>query len=325
MTATSARAEAWNQRARSGDRVALARLLTLAERGGDEFATVHPAIHAAMGHAHRIGFTGPPGAGKSTLVEAYALDLRKRQESVAVICVDPTSPFTGGALLGDRVRMNRLTLDPGCFVRSMASRGWFGGLARTSEDVADVFDSVGYDRVLIETVGVGQSEIDVARAADTTVVVLVPGTGDAVQAMKAGLMEVADLFVVNKADRPGVERVVAELEEVLQLRADAEEKPAIVQTVAMNGEGIDELARRIDEHRARCASSGRLATRRAARAAEKVRRLLEQALRERTFAGKGMERRIEEALQSSTPRSPYAVARELLLELGLVDQEARKS
>lgn len=309
-------------RARAGDKVALARLLSRAERGGDAFALLHSELYPHMGKARRVGFTGPPGAGKSTLVEAYGLLCRRRGERVAVLAVDPTSPFTGGALLGDRVRMNRLALDPGCFVRSMASRGSFGGLARTTDELADVFDAVGYDRIVLETVGVGQSEVDVAQCTDTTVVVLVPGAGDAVQAMKAGLMEIADVFVVNKADRPGVERVIAELEEVLELRADTgragEPVPAIVQTVAMNGEGLDLLDARIDEHQRTAVASAAFGRRRALHLRRKVNRIVEEALRARVFGGRGIAARVDELLAAGpgAPRAPYEVAGTVLGELG---------
>jgi LAO/AO transport system kinase len=205
-------------RFQEGNRSALARAISLVEnrRGGFE-AFLH-ALHAKLGHAHRIGITGPPGAGKSTLSFELAKFYRTRGERVGVIAVDPTSPFTGGALLGDRIRMNEIALDDGVFIRSMASRGSSGGLATTTKEVADVMDAFGFDRVIIETVGVGQSELDIAAAADSTVVVLVPESGDSIQAMKAGLMEIADLFVINKSDRPGADRITREIQMMLHLR-----------------------------------------------------------------------------------------------------------
>jgi LAO/AO transport system kinase len=304
------------ERASAGDKHSIARLLTRAERDGDEFAPLHAALFPRVGRAIRVGITGPPGAGKSTLVERYALLRREQGERVAVVAVDPSSPFTGGALLGDRVRMNRIALDPGCFVRSMASRGSFGGLARTTDEVADCLDAVGFDRVVLETVGVGQSEVDVARAADCTVVVLVPGAGDAVQAMKAGLMEIADVFVVNKADRPGVERVLAELEEVLELRADGK-RPAVVETVASNGEGIPRLDAAIDDFVAASRGSGEFEARRRRNLETKVHRIVEDGLRERLFAGKGLAARAAEALAERQGAPPYAVAAVLLREAGI--------
>jgi len=307
-------------RALARDKTALARLLTRAERSDRAFAALHERIQEKMGRAVRVGFTGPPGAGKSTLVEAYALTRRAAGDSIAVVAVDPTSPFTGGALLGDRVRMNRIALDPDCFVRSMASRGSFGGLARTTDEVADVFDAAGYDRVLMETVGVGQSEVDVARAADVTVVVLVPGAGDSVQAMKAGLMEIADVFVVNKADRPGVERVLAELEEVLDLRSSTHrERPPIIETVARDGTGVDELDAAIEETLANARASGSFDRRRVETRVGRVRRIVEDELRSNVFEGRGLDARVAELVDAEADASPHRLARRVLTELGIVD------
>ncbi|HEX7091478.1 MAG TPA: methylmalonyl Co-A mutase-associated GTPase MeaB [Longimicrobiales bacterium] len=204
---------------RAGKRPALARAISIVENGRAAGPALLHALHPRLGRARRIGITGPPGAGKSTLTAALIGTFRARGETVGVVAVDPTSPFTGGALLGDRIRMGEATLDPGVFIRSMATRGSLGGLALTTKEVADLLDAFGFDHVLIETVGVGQSELDIAAAADTTVVVLVPESGDSVQAMKAGLMEIADLFVINKADRPGAERMAREVEMMLRLRA----------------------------------------------------------------------------------------------------------
>jgi LAO/AO transport system kinase len=196
----------------------LARAISLVENGASGFESILEALHGHLGRARRIGITGPPGAGKSTLVERLIQEYRQAGLTVAVLAVDPSSPFTGGALLGDRIRMERQSLDSGVFIRSMASRGSLGGMATTTGEVADVMDAFGFDRILIETVGVGQSELDVIRVADTTVVVLVPESGDGIQVMKAGLMEIADVFVVNKADRPGADRLRQELEVALGVR-----------------------------------------------------------------------------------------------------------
>lgn len=203
----------------AGKRTALARVISIVENGRPTAQALLDALHGKLGRARRIGITGPPGAGKSTLVAALVGALRQRGDTVGVVAVDPTSPFTGGALLGDRIRMGEVTLDPGVFIRSMATRGSLGGLALATKEVADVLDAFGFQHVLVETVGVGQSELDIAAAADTTVVVLVPESGDSIQAMKAGLMEIADLFVINKADRPGAERLAREVEMMLRLRA----------------------------------------------------------------------------------------------------------
>ena len=203
---------------REGRRAALARAISLVEDERPGFESLLSALHPRAHRAQRTGITGPPGAGKSTLTAGLISAYRARGDTVGVIAVDPTSPFTGGALLGDRIRMNDIGLDPGVFIRSMATRGSLGGLAVTTREVADVMDAFGFDHVLIETVGVGQSELEIAGTADTTVVVLVPESGDAVQALKAGLMEIADLFVVNKADRTGAARLAGEIELMLKLR-----------------------------------------------------------------------------------------------------------
>jgi LAO/AO transport system kinase len=200
-------------------RVALTRIISLVENQRPGFRAVLNVLHDRLGGAHRVGITGPPGAGKSTLTAALIAHYRAQGETVAVIAVDPTSPFTGGALLGDRIRMNEISMDSGVFIRSMATRGSLGGLALTTKEVADVMDAYGFDRVLVETVGVGQSELDIAAAADSTVVVLVPESGDGIQAMKAGLMEAADLFVINKSDRPGADRLAREVSMMLHLRS----------------------------------------------------------------------------------------------------------
>lgn len=201
-----------------GQRAALARAISLIENRREGFESFLHALHGRLGRAHRIGITGPPGAGKSTLSAALIQHYRQLGERIGVLAVDPTSPYTGGALLGDRIRMNELALDEGVFIRSMASRGSLGGLAVTTKEAADVMDAFGFERVLVETVGVGQSELDVTAAADSTVLVLVPESGDSIQAMKAGLMEAADLFVINKSDRPGADRIAREIQMMLHLR-----------------------------------------------------------------------------------------------------------
>jgi LAO/AO transport system kinase len=203
----------------AGKRVALARIISLVENERPGFQAILSELHGSLGRAQRVGITGPPGAGKSTLTGALAAAYRERGETVAIVAVDPSSPFSGGALLGDRIRMSEIATDPGIFIRSMAARGSLGGLAVTTREVVDVLDAFGFDRILIETVGVGQSELDIAAAADTTVVVLVPESGDSIQAMKAGLMEISDLFVINKSDRPGADRLAREVELMLRLRS----------------------------------------------------------------------------------------------------------
>ncbi|HET9327775.1 MAG TPA: methylmalonyl Co-A mutase-associated GTPase MeaB [Candidatus Eisenbacteria bacterium] len=259
------------ERAFHGDRAALARAISVVENESDGAAAILDASFRKTGQAYRIGITGPPGAGKSTLVARLAQEYRKRGESVAVVAVDPTSPFTGGALLGDRVRMAELAGDPKVFIRSMATRGGMGGLAVHTAQVCDVLDAAGFGRILIETVGVGQSELEVAQTADSTVVVLVPESGDTVQAMKAGLMEIGDLFVINKADREGAERAAFAIRTALELRTTSSEWTApVLLTVASRGEGLGDLVDGLQEHYEHLAQRGGLERRR--------RRRLEQRL-----------------------------------------------
>jgi LAO/AO transport system kinase len=252
-------------RIRSGDTRALARALSLVEDETPEGAALIAALYPATGNAWTVGVTGPPGAGKSTLVDHLARALRARGATVGILAVDPTSPFTGGAILGDRVRMQSHAGDPGVFIRSMATRGHLGGLARATADAALVLDAAGRDYVIIETVGVGQDEIDIVRLADVSVVTLVPGTGDDVQALKAGIMEIADVFVVNKVDREGADRLVSSIEAMLAL----ETVPAggwvipVLRTEATRGVGVAELLGAIDRFQA--SSPSVIAGRRAAR------------------------------------------------------------
>ncbi|MHC5011736.1 MAG: methylmalonyl Co-A mutase-associated GTPase MeaB [Planctomycetota bacterium] len=258
---------------RDGDGRALARALTVVENDPEAGAALLTALAPGVGRAHRVGITGPPGAGKSTLLGALAGDWRDRGRSVGVLAVDPTSPFTGGALLGDRIRMAAHTGDEGVFIRSVATRGALGGLSATVEDAADVLDAAGFDPVVIETVGVGQGEIEVAQATDTTVVVLAPGAGDEIQAMKAGLLEVADLLVVNQADRPEAVGLVRALEAALELRRPP--KPDLLRTVATTGEGVEALAAKIDARQAK-EHQDDVRARRVVRAARRIRSVVDR-------------------------------------------------
>jgi len=240
------------ERLRGGDERAVARCISVIESAGAAGRSLLAALRPLGGRASVVGVTGAPGSGKSTLVDGLIGLARRAAERVAVVAVDPSSPYSGGALLGDRIRMGRWHDDPDVFVRSMAARGHSGGLARATLHAVAVLDAAGFDRILIETVGVGQSEVEVAAAADTTVVVLTPGQGDAIQAVKAGLMEIADVFVVNKADLPGAERVVADVREALSLGPDpaAAWQAPVLSVSARNGEGLDALAAAIAEHQA---------------------------------------------------------------------------
>jgi LAO/AO transport system kinase len=255
----------------TGDRGAVARLITLVETGGAAAEAAVAALYPATGHTYVVGITGAPGSGKSTLVDAIVTRLRAEQVEVGVLAVDPTSPFSGGAILGDRVRMQDHAMDPGVFIRSMATRGHVGGLALATPQAIRVLDAAGKPWVLVETVGVGQVEVEVAAAADTTLVVLNPGWGDAVQANKAGLMEIADVFVINKADRAGVDDTERDVRQMLELGAPYEWDPPVVRAVASTGEGIDAVWDAVLAHRAFLERTGTLATRRFARLRDEVR------------------------------------------------------
>jgi len=338
-----------------GDTAALARAISLVENRRDGCEEVLTHAHARVGRrgARRIGLTGPPGAGKSTLTERLVQHYRAQELRVAVIAVDPTSPFTGGALLGDRIRMESVSLDPGVFIRSMATRGSQGGLATTTEETADVLEAFGFDRILIETVGVGQTELDIARTAESTALVLVPESGDAIQTLKAGVMEIADVFVINKSDRPGGDKLRQEIEVMLGLRqgnafrnlpahhnpsdgrtvgrSDRRRsqsdgptvrlsdrwEPPVLATVATTGEGVTELAAALDRHRAFLESSGRLVARRRERLAERTRAVVERGLRqwvwEDTPAPDLLAQRMDEMAEGR--RSPYDVAADILEQL----------
>jgi LAO/AO transport system kinase len=334
----------------AGKPAALARVVSIVENHRDGFEEILGSLHPRTGKARRIGLTGPPGAGKSTITSLLVKRFRDAGLTVGVIAVDPTSPFTGGALLGDRVRMENVALDPGVFIRSMATRGSLGGLAAATREVADVLDAFGFDRLLIETVGVGQSELDVARTADSTVLILVPESGDSIQTLKAGVMEVADIFVVNKSDRPGADRLRNDVELMLGLRKgisfgntpahhgvelrrmnparvarEAAAKPSpgawtppVLSAIATKAQGIDELVAALDRHFAYLQESGTLRARRRERMRERVMDVVEQKVRGRLWKDTGTMSWLEQQLPSVEEGSatPFGVADELLRQSG---------
>jgi LAO/AO transport system kinase len=303
----------------AGDRAALARVLSLLERGDVIAREVGRMAYKRSGSGYTVGITGAPGAGKSTLTSAIIKHMRQQQLEVAVLAIDPSSPFTGGAILGDRVRMQDHATDPGVFIRSMATRGHLGGLSLSTPEAIRMLDAVGRDWIIVETVGVGQVEVEIAGKADTTVVVLNPGWGDSVQANKAGLMEIADIFVINKADRKGVEETRRDIEQMLELSDLPHEswRPPIVTTIGNTGEGVPALWDAIGEHRASIESTGELKKRRDFRLREELReiiaRRLEQKAREICTGDRW------DALQSQVlDRSidPWSAADEMLRGVG---------
>jgi LAO/AO transport system kinase len=272
----------------AGDRRAAAQLVTLMEDGGPSARDAVAALYPHTGRAHIVGVTGSPGTGKSTLVYELAKEFRARGRTVGIIAVDPTSPFSGGALLGDRIRMQKLSTDEGVFIRSMASRGQLGGLARATGDAIKVLDAFNRDLIMVETVGAGQSEVEIARAAHTVIVVDAPGLGDDIQAIKAGLFEIADIFVVNKADRDGAEKTYLTLQMMLdmgQASGAQQWRPPLLKTIALQGEGSVMVAEAVEQHLKHLVESGQLQTRRRRLAEEELRRILGQELLDRLLRG----------------------------------------
>ncbi|HEY8217423.1 MAG TPA: methylmalonyl Co-A mutase-associated GTPase MeaB [Acidimicrobiia bacterium] len=301
------------ERALGGDRGAVARLISLVETGGPDATDAVARLYPHTGGAYTVGLTGAPGSGKSTLTDRLIGRIRSEGARVAVLAIDPTSPFTGGAILGDRVRMHDHATDPDVFIRSMATRGHLGGLALATPQAIRILDAVGNPWVLVETVGVGQVEVEVAEAADTTVVVVNPGWGDAVQANKAGLLEIADVFAINKADRPGVDDTARDLAQMLELSAPRSWTPPVVQTIATDGTGVDALHDAIQAHRAHLEHDGELGRRRQARARDEIRSIVVARLTSGAASaceGPAFEALVERVVQREL--DPYRAAEELL-------------
>jgi LAO/AO transport system kinase len=305
-------------RARTGDPRSVARLISLVEDGSPELPAVAAALAPYAGHAQVVGLTGSPGVGKSTTTNELVRSLRAAGRRVGVLAVDPSSPFTGGAILGDRIRMQEHTTDAGVYIRSMSSRGQLGGLAAATPQAVRVLEGAGYDVILVETVGVGQAEVEIATLADTTLVLLAPGMGDAIQAVKAGILEIADVFVVNKADRPGADATYRDIQGMLALgeRAAGDWRPQVVRAVAVKNDGIDDVVAAIDKHRAWLESSGNLTARRERRAAVEVEAIALGTLRARIGSmreGTALTTLATRVAQGAL--DPYAAADELLKSL----------
>jgi len=299
-----------------GDPRAVAQAISTVENEPAEAQTLLSALHAKVGRAARIGITGPPGVGKSTLINEMAVREQARGRRVGVIAVDPTSPFTGGALLGDRVRMHKATDEGAAFIRSMASRGMAGGIARATADAADVLDAAGKDVVIIETIGVGQSEIEVSRLTDCTLVVLSPESGDSIQAMKSGIMEVADLIVINKKDRPGADRLMHDLRSAFELGL-RKRNVEMIQTSAYNGTGVPEVLEAVDRYLEHARTSGSFRERRRRILGHRLRSACEFMMRQSLWDRAGAPRMLDHATEAvfNGSRPLYEAARDLLKEL----------
>jgi len=306
------------EQAREGSARAVGRLISLVEDASPLLREVMAALAPHVGRAQVVGITGAPGVGKSTSTSALVTELRRRDKRVGVLAVDPSSPFSGGALLGDRIRMSEHATDPGVYIRSMAARGHLGGLSWATPQALRVLDAAGCDVILVETVGVGQSEVEISRMADTTVVLLAPGMGDGIQAAKAGLLEVGDVYVVNKADRDGADQVRRDLRSMLALaeRPEGAWKPPVIKTVAAQGQGADEVVDAVDRHRTWAAETDELARRRARRARDEIEAIALTTLRAR-FGDLGDGARLDDLASSvaSGVSDPYAAADSLLADL----------
>jgi len=297
----------------AGEERALSQLMTLIENNEDKSKVILNKLYPHISHSWRIGVTGPPGAGKSTLVEKLAMECIKNNLTVGIICVDPTSPFSGGAILGDRVRMTSLFLDPKVFIRSMATRGSLGGVAKATREMCDLLDAFKKDIIIIETIGVGQVELDVAGIAFTTIVVLVPEGGDSIQTMKAGLMEIGDIFVVNKSDREGADRMMMEIQSVLEMK-DFERMPAVIKTVATEGKGIKDLYQNILTHRKFLESSGKIKDKLRSTIQAEIEDLVEEKIKREIWDSKNVKAKLDDYLDNilTGNDTPYNVSDKIL-------------
>jgi LAO/AO transport system kinase len=303
------------QKVLTGDPRAIARLITLAENSESEAVKAMKQIHPKTGNAHVIGITGVMGSGKSTLICELTRLYRKQGKKVGIIAIDPTSPFSGGALLGDRVRMNELAMDDGVFIRSMGTRGMLGGLTSAVYDVVEILDASGKDVVIVETVGVGQAEVDIIKIADTTLVVIVPGLGDSIQTLKAGVMEIADIYVINKADRDGVEQALAEVESLVDITcSEKERKTPILTTIAKQSKGIDELIKEIEDHKKYLESTKIFESQRRLRYEAELVEIIRKKLMNFIFDEEQFKDKVEELINqiSEKKKDPHSAAEDIL-------------
>ncbi|MCT4620729.1 MAG: methylmalonyl Co-A mutase-associated GTPase MeaB [Marinisporobacter sp.] len=301
------------QRLLNGEKRAVARLISMAENHDREAIDVLKKLYEKTGNAHVVGITGPPGAGKSTLTDKLVKALRREGKMVGVIAVDPTSPFTGGSILGDRVRMNELSVDPGVFIRSMGTRGHLGGLSKATAAAVKILDIYGADYIFIETVGVGQSEVDIAKNADTTLMVMVPGLGDDIQAIKAGIMEIGDVFAVNKADRDGAKRTATEIEMMLDFNK-SDWRPPVQKVIAVNNQGIDELLDHVKEHMNHLKETGKLQKKRTENSKIEIVDLIQQRLMQMILDKSSKEELVNQLAEEVALRKndPYSAAENIL-------------